>query len=79
VGFEYRVRFSYNQTIVDRLALQFAELSGEVLGVFTKRDNTKQANGIVDFLILEAMKTSERKVKMLLRKGCRVGYPQQLG
>ena len=54
--FEKWAEFVYNEAIISRNALRFAELSGEVFGVFKTFNSAKQQNEIIDIMISEAIK-----------------------
>ena len=77
--FEKWAEFVYNEAIISRNALRFAELSGEVFGVFKTFNSAKQQNEILDMMISEAIKTSEIEGEMLSREDVRSSFLKKLG
>ena len=72
-------KFIYNEEIIDNNALKFAELSGEIFGVFKTFNSVKQQNEILDIMISEAIKTSEIEGEMLSREDVRSSFLKKLG
>jgi len=71
--------FIYNEEVISDNALKFAELSGEIFGVFKTHNSTKQQNEILDIMISEAIKTSEIEGEMLSREDVRSSFLKKLG
>ena len=71
--------FIYNEKIINNNALRFAELSGEIFGVFKTFNYVKQQNEILDIMISEAVKTSEIEGEMLSREDVRSSFLKKLG
>ena len=71
--------FVYNEEIISSQALKFAELSGEIFGVFKTFNSAKQQNEIIDIMISEAVKTSEIEGEMLSREDVRSSFLKKLG
>jgi len=71
--------FIYNEEIISNNALTFAELSGEIFGVFKTFNSAKQQNEILDIMISEAVKTSEIEGEMLSREDVRSSFLKKLG
>ena len=71
--------FVYNEEVINANALKFAELSGEIFGVFKTFNSAKQQNEILDIMISEAIKTSEIEGEMLSREDVRSSFLKQLG
>jgi len=71
--------FVYNEEIISSNALKFAELSGEIFGVFKTFNSAKQQNEILDIMISEAVKTSEIEGEMLSREDVRSSFLKKLG
>ena len=59
--------------------MRFAELSGEVFGIFKTFNSAKQQNEILDIMISEAIKTSEIEGEMLSREDVRSSFLKKLG
>jgi Fic family protein len=57
--------FVYNEEIISNNALRFAELSGEIFGVFKTFNSAKQQNEILEIMISEEIKTSAIEGEML--------------
>jgi len=72
-------QFIYNEEVINNNALKFAELSGEIFGVFKTFNSTKQKNEILDIMISEAIKTSEIEGEMLSREDVRFSFLKKLG
>ncbi|MDR0428121.1 MAG: Fic family protein [Dysgonamonadaceae bacterium] len=77
--FEKWANFIYNEEIISTDALKFAELSGEIFGIFKTFGSAKQQNEILDIMISEAIKTSEIEGEMLSREDVRSSFLKQLG
>jgi len=71
--------FVYNEEIISNNALKFAELSGEIAGIFKTFNSVKQQNEILDIMISEAIKTSEIEGEMLSREDVRSSFLEKLG
>ena len=71
--------FIYDEDIINNNALKFAELSGEIFGVFKTFNSAKQQNEILDIMISEAIKTSEIEGEMLSREDVRSSFLKKLG
>jgi Fic family protein len=71
--------FVYNEEIISNNALKFAELSGEIFGMFKAFNFVKQQNEILDIMISEAVKTSEIEGEMLSREDVRSSFLKKLG
>jgi Fic family protein len=71
--------FIYNEKIINENALKFAELSGEISGVFKTFNSAKQQNEIIDIMISEAVKTSAIEGEMLSREDVRSSFLKKLG
>ncbi|MDR2919757.1 MAG: Fic family protein [Tannerella sp.] len=71
--------FIYNEDIISSNALRFAELSGEIFGIFKTFNYSKQQNEILDIMISEAIKTSEIEGEMLSREDVRSSFLKKLG
>ena len=72
-------QFIYNEEVINNNALKFAELSGEIFGVFKTFNSAKQQNEILDIMISEAIKTSEIEGEMLSREDVRSSFLKKLG
>jgi Fic family protein len=72
-------KFVYNEEIISNNALKFAELSGEIFGIFKTFNSAKQQNEILDIMISEAIKTSEIEGEMLSREDVRSSFLKKLG
>jgi len=72
-------KFVYNEYIISNNALKFAELSGEIFGIFKTFNSAKQQNEILDIMISEAIKTSEIEGEMLSREDVRSSFLKKLG
>ncbi|GAP72033.1 Fic family protein [Candidatus Symbiothrix dinenymphae] len=77
--FEKWAKFVYNEDIISNNALKFAELSGEIFGVFKTFNSAKQQNEILDIMISEAIKTSAIEGEMLSRDDVRSSFLKKLG
>jgi len=77
--FEKWAKFVYNEDIISDNALRFAELSGEIFGVFKTFNSAKQQNEILNIMISEAIKTSEIEGEMLSREDVRSSFLKKLG
>jgi Fic family protein len=77
--YENWAEFIYNENIINMHALKFAELSGEIFGVFKSFAFAKQQNEILDIMISEAIKTSEIEGEMLSREDVRSSFLKKLG
>ena len=77
--FEKWAEFIYNENIISSNALRFAELSGEIFGIFKTFNSEKQQNEILDIMISEAIKTSEIEGEMLSREDVRSSFLKKLG
>ena len=71
--------FIYNEEIISNNALKFAELSGEIFGIFKTFHSTKQQNEILDIMISEAIKTSAIEGEILSRNDLRSSFLKKLG
>ena len=71
--------FIYDEEILSSNTLKFAELSGEIFGVFKTFNSVKQQNEILDIMISEAVKTSEIEGEMLSREDVRSSFLKKLG
>ena len=71
--------FIYNEEIISNNALKFAELSGEIFGMFKTFNSAKQQNEILDIMISEAIKTSEIEGEMLSREDVRSSFLKKMG
>ena len=71
--------FIYNENIINENALKFAELSGEIFGVFKTFNSAKQQSENLDVMISEAIKTSEIEGEMLSREDVRSSFLKKLG
>jgi Fic family protein len=71
--------FIYNEEIINKNALKFAELSGEIFGVFKTFNSVKQQNEILDIMVSEAIKTSAIEGEMLSREDVRSSFLKKLG
>lgn len=71
--------FIYNEEIINDKALVFAELLGEIFGIFKTFNSAKQQNEILDIMISEAIKTSEIEGEMLSREDVRSSFLKKLG
>ena len=71
--------FVYNEDIISNNALKFAELSGEIFGVFKTFNSAKQQNEILDIMISEAIKTSEIEGEILSSEDVRSSFLKKLG
>jgi Fic family protein len=71
--------FVYNEDIISDNALKFAELSGEIFGIFKTFNSAKQQNEILDIMISEAIKTSEIEGETLSREDVRSSFLKKLG
>ena len=60
--FEKWAEFVYNKEIINDNSLKFAELTGEIWGIFKTFNSAKQQNEILDIMISEAIKTSEIEI-----------------
>jgi Fic family protein len=72
-------KFIYNENVIDKHTLKFAELSGEVFGVFKTLDDKKQQTEIIGLMISEAIKTSEIEGEMLSREDVMSSIHNRLG
>lgn len=72
-------KFIYDENIVSDNALKFAELSGEIFGIFKTFNSSKQQDEILDIMISEAIKTSEIEGEMLSREDVRSSFLKKLG
>jgi len=77
--FEKWAKFICNEEIINDNALKFAELSGEIFGVFKTFNSVEQQNEILDIMISEAIKTSEIEGEILLREDVRSSFLKKLG
>ncbi|GHT39105.1 cell division protein Fic [Bacteroidia bacterium] len=77
--FEKWAKFVYNEDVINNNALKFAELSGEIFGVFKTFNSAKQQNEILDIMISEAIKTSAIEGEMLSREDVRSSFLKKLG
>jgi len=77
--FEKWPEFVYNENIISKNTLKFAELSGEIFGIFKTFNSAKQQNEILDIMISEAIKTSEIEGEMLSREDVRSSFLKKLG
>jgi Fic family protein len=77
--YEKWAEFVYNEELIQENALRFAELSGEIFGIFKTLNSEKQQNQIVDIMISEALKTSEIEGEMLSREDVRSSFLNKLG
>ena len=77
--FEKWAEFAYNEEIINDNALKFAELTGEMFGIFKTFNYAKQQNEILDTMISEAIKTSEIEGEMLSREDVRSSFLKKLG
>lgn len=77
--FEKWAQFVYDATVVSDNALRFAELSGEVLGIFKTLNATKQQDEILEIMTSEAMKTSAIEGEVLSREDIRSSLLKKLG
>ncbi|GHT40784.1 cell division protein Fic [Bacteroidia bacterium] len=77
--FEKWANFVYNEDIISNNALKFAELSGEIFGIFKTFNSAKQQNEILDIMISEAIKTSAIEGEMLSREDVRSSFLKKLG
>lgn len=71
--------FLYDEDIVKNNAVTFAELSGEIFGLFKSFNTEKQQNEILDIMVSEAMKTSEIEGELLSRDDVRSSFLKNLG
>jgi Fic family protein len=71
--------FIYNEDIISENAMKFAELTGEVLGVFRTFNSEEQQNEIMDIMISEALKTSAIEGEMLSREDVRSSFMKKMG
>ncbi|MDR0618981.1 MAG: Fic family protein [Bacteroidales bacterium] len=71
--------FIYNEDIINDNALKFAELLGEIFGIFKTFNSIKQQNEILDIMISEAIKTSEIEGEILSREDVRSSFLKKLG
>jgi Fic family protein len=71
--------FVYNETIISNNALKFAELSGEIFGIFKTFNSAKQQDEILEIMISEATKTSEIEGEILSREDVRLSFFKELG
>ena len=77
--FEKWANFIYNENVISRDALKFAELSGEISGIFKTFNSARQQNEILDVMISEAIKTSAIEGEMLSREDVRSSFLKKLG
>ena len=77
--FERWANFVYNEEIINSNALKFAELSGEMFGVFKTFNSAKQQDEILDIMISEAVKTSAIEGEILSREDVRSSFLKKLG
>jgi Fic family protein len=77
--FKKWAEFVYNEDIINNKALKFAELSGEIFGVFKTFNSATQQNEILDMMISEAIKTSAIEGEMLSREDVRSSFLKKLG
>lgn len=71
--------FVYDEQVVSKFALQFAELSGVAMGVFNTLDSAKQQDEIIGLIISEALKTSAIEGEMLSREDLISSIRNRLG
>jgi len=71
--------FIYNEDVIGDNALKFAELSGEIFGVFKTFNSAKQQSEVLDMMISEAVKTSEIEGEILSREDIRSSFLKKLG
>ena len=71
--------FIYNEEIINDKVIVFAELLGEIFGIFKTFNSEKQENEILDIMISEAIKTSEIEGEMLSREDVRSSFLKKLG
>ncbi len=71
--------FIYNEQIINDYAMQFAELTGMVWGIFNTLNTDKQQNEIIDLMITEALKTSAIEGEMLSREDLLSSIRNRLG
>lgn len=72
-------KFIYEEDAISNNALKFAELLGEIFGVFKTFNSSKQQNEILDIMISEAIKTSEIEGEILSREDVRSSFLKKLG
>ncbi len=71
--------YIYNEQVVNKYALQLAELMGEVVGMFNTIESREQQNEIIGLMISEALKTSSIEGEMLSREDLMSSIRKQLG
>ncbi|MCL2682875.1 MAG: DUF4172 domain-containing protein [Bacteroidales bacterium] len=71
--------FIYNEDVISDNASKFAELSGEMFGIFKTFNSAKQQNEVLDMMISEAIKTSEIEGEILSREDVRSSFLKKLG
>lgn len=71
--------FVYNEGVINNESLKFAELSGEIFGIFKTFNSSRQQDEILDIMISEAIKTSEIEGEMLSREDVRSSFLEKLG
>jgi len=71
--------FVYNEDVISNNSLKFAELSGEIFGIFKTFNSAEQQNEILDIMISEAVETSKIEGEMLSREDVRSSFLKKLG
>jgi Fic family protein len=71
--------FIYDEGIIKDNALKFAELSGEMFGIFKTFNSARQQGALLDMMVSEALKTSEIEGEMLSREDVRSSFIEKLG
>lgn len=71
--------YIYNEQVISNYALKFAELMGEVVGMFNTIESTEQQNEIIGLMISEALKTSSIEGEMLSREDLMSSIRNHLG
>ncbi len=71
--------FIYNEKLISDNSLKFAELSGEIFGIFKTFNLSKQQNEILDIMISEAVKTFKIEGEILSREDVRSSFLKKLG
>jgi len=71
--------FVYDEDVISINALKFAELSGEVFGVFKTFNFAVQQNEMLEIMISEAIKTSEIEGEILSREDVHSSFLKKLG
>ena len=72
-------QFTYNEDIIKSNAQKFAELSGEIYGMFKSFCSDKQQSEIIEIMVSEALKTSEIEGEILSRQDVRSSFLRRLG